>query len=136
MADRGAHLILYVRDPGRARAFYRALLGEDPVLDVPGMTEFELSPKTWLGLMPSQGIRRLLGDVLPDPDAGHGVPRAEVYLRVRDPDAWYARALELGAKALSPAEPRDWGDRVAYCLDLDGHVLAFAGALEVNAPSA
>ena len=38
-----------------------------PVLNVPGMTEFRLNEETVLGLMPSAGIKRLLGDKLPDP---------------------------------------------------------------------
>ena len=36
------------------------------------------------------------------------------------------RALALGAKLLSKMRLRDWGHTAGYCLDLDGHVLAFA----------
>jgi catechol 2,3-dioxygenase-like lactoylglutathione lyase family enzyme len=35
-----AHFILYVADPLVSRTFYTAVLGTEPVLDVPGMTEF------------------------------------------------------------------------------------------------
>ncbi|MCU0727352.1 MAG: lactoylglutathione lyase, partial [Planctomycetes bacterium] len=55
-----AEFILYVEDPSRARDFYRVVLGADPVLDVPGMTEFALGPETFLGLMPKAGIARLI----------------------------------------------------------------------------
>lgn len=79
-----------------------------------------------LGLMPERGIRALLGPTLPDPALARGVPRAELYLVVDAPDEYHRRALELGANELSALAPRDWGDDVAYCLDLDGHVLAFA----------
>jgi len=45
---------------------------------------------------------------------------------VENPDAYHLRALAVGARELSPMAPRDWGDLVAYSLDPDGHVLAFA----------
>lgn len=90
------------------------------------MTEFRLGPGVVLGLMPEGGIRRLLGDCLPDPAAARGGPRSEVYLMVEDPEACLARAGEAGARILSEVEARDWGHRAGYCLDPDGHVLAFA----------
>lgn len=90
------------------------------------MTELELPGGAVLGLMPEAGIRRLLGEALPDPAAGAGVPRAEVYLLVDDPAAGHARALAAGARELSPLAPRDWGHDAAYSLAPDGHVLAFA----------
>jgi len=34
--------------------------------------------------------------------------------------------VAAGAAELSPVLPRDWGDGVGYCLDPEGHVLAFA----------
>jgi catechol 2,3-dioxygenase-like lactoylglutathione lyase family enzyme len=121
-----AHFILYVRDQQAATAFYTAVLASAPSLNVPGMTEFALSGGAVLGLMPEDGIKRLLGDVLPDPGAGRGVPRAELYLLVSDPGGHHRRALEEGGRELSALAPRPWGHRAAYSLDLDGHVLAFA----------
>ena len=76
-----AHLILFVRDQERARAFYEAALGFPPRLHVPGMTEFGLPRGAVLGLMPEAGIRRLLPS-LPDPASARGAPRAEPYLVV------------------------------------------------------
>ena len=35
-------------------------------------------------------------------------------------------ALTEGAVELSPLQQRDWTDHVAYSLDPDGHVIAFA----------
>jgi uncharacterized protein len=122
-----AHFILYVADPVRSRDFYRAVLGFAPRLDVPGMTEFELSETSVLGLMPEGGIRRLLGACLPDPARANGTPRAELYLVVDSPAEAHARALAAGGRELAPLERRDWGDFVSYCLDPDGHVLALAG---------
>lgn len=121
-----ANIILYVSDQKASASFYEKVLGMKPELDVPGMTEFRINDETVLGLMPSAGIKRLLGDDLPDPDKAKNIPRAEVYLLVTDPDPYHNRAIKNGAKELSPLLPRDWGDTVAYSLDSDGHVLAFA----------
>lgn len=79
-----------------------------------------------LGLMPETGIKKLLGEPLPDPQLARGIPRAEVYLIVENAQAYYWRALSKGARPLSEPVTRDWGHTVAYCLDPDGHVLAFA----------
>lgn len=117
--------VLYVCDQAEATRFYEEVLAAAPVLDVPGMTQFAL-PGCLLGLMPNDGIRRILGERLPDPAAGAGIPRVEVYVIVDDPGAYHARALAAGATEISPLAPRDWGDDAAYSLDPDGHVLAFA----------
>jgi Glyoxalase/Bleomycin resistance protein/Dioxygenase superfamily len=129
LGERGpvtAHFILYVADQVAATAFWTAVLDRRPTLDVPGMTEFTLIEGTVLGLMPEAGIRALLGAVLPDPALARGVPRAELYLVVADPAAYHSRALAAGARELAPLAQRGWGDTVGYCLDLDGHVVAFA----------
>jgi catechol 2,3-dioxygenase-like lactoylglutathione lyase family enzyme len=123
-----SHFILYVRDQRDSTRFYATVLGAEPDLQVEGMTEFALSDSTVLGLMPEAGIKRLLGESLPDPSRAHGVPRVELYLVVEDPAACHARALAAGARELSPLALRDWGHSVAYSLDPDGHVLALAGA--------
>ena len=120
------HVIFYVRDQGAAAAFWQAVLGCRPALDVPGMTEFAVGDGVVLGLMPEAGIRSLLGPSLPDPASAQGIPRAELYLVVDDAAAYHARALAAGATELSALAWRSWGDSVAYSLDPDGHVLAFA----------
>lgn len=121
-----SHFILYVKDQNRSTEFYETVLKTAPRLNVPGMTEFLLSPECVLGLMPENGIKRLLGSKLPDPALANGVPRTELYLIVDEASEYLARALSLGATLVSDLSPRDWGDTVAYCLDEDGHVLAFA----------
>jgi uncharacterized protein len=120
------HTILYVADQQNSTAFYEAVLDMKPTLNVPGMTEFRLSEQHILGLMPEKGIKRLLGDPLPDPAAGNGIPRAELYLRLDDPEAMFRRATQAGGQLLSPILERDWGERAGYVLDPDGHVLAFS----------
>ncbi|HNW45748.1 MAG TPA: VOC family protein [Elusimicrobiales bacterium] len=122
------NIILYVKDQARSRDFYSRVLALAPRLDVPGMTEFELSASCILGLMPEKGIKKLLPG-MPDPEKAAGIPRAEVYLTVQDPAVFHARALAAGARELSPLAARDWGHKAAYSLDPDGHVLAFAQAV-------
>lgn len=119
-------VILYVRDQEAARDFYASVLGSSPHLDVPGMTEFAVLPQVTLGLMPEDGIARIVSPPLPHPSAGAGVPRCELYLRVADVDDAHQEALRAGAQSVSPPAWRDWGEYVGYVSDPDGHVVAFA----------
>ena len=121
-----AHFILYVKEQGKSAAFYSKALALEPALDVPGMTEFHLPGGAVLGIMPEAGIKRLLGERLPDPSKAGGAPRSEVYLVVDGARTYHERALEAGAIELSPLRERDWGHLAAYSLDPDGHVLVFA----------
>ncbi len=123
-----ANTILYVQDQLAATSFYSSVLRIEAKLNVPGMTEFQLSDDHVLGLMPEAGIKRLLGDAISDPALNRGTPRAELYLTVSDPASYHERALKYGAKELSPLEKRNWGDWAAYSLDFDGHVLVFASS--------
>lgn len=120
------HFILYVRDQQTSSAFYKAVLKQEPALDVPGMTEFRLSEKCILGLMPEKGIKRILQSTIIDPETTNGISRAEVYFLVRAPEEYRDRALASGGKLLSDIEKRGWGHRACYLSDLDGHVIAFA----------
>lgn len=120
------HVILYVADQARSTAFYSAVLHLRPTLNVPGMTEFELPGQTILGLMPEAGIRKLLGQHLPDPALARGTPRVELYLLVDSPEVYHRRAIAAGAVEVSGLILRDWGHRASYCLDPDAHVIAFA----------
>lgn len=132
MSVSGALFILYVKDQEKSMAFYRDVLDREPSLHVSGMTEFTLLEGSRLGLMPEKGIKNLLGEALPDPASAQGVPRSEVYLLVDDPVLYHKRAVEYGAKELSPALKRDWGDIAAYSLDPFGHVLVFAKLANVG----
>ncbi len=120
------HFILYVKNQRASSGFYSSVLEQSATLDVEGMTEFKLSDTCVLGLMPEAGIKRLLGDALSDPAGASGLPRAEVYFLVADAAGYLSRAQAHGAVLLSEVLLRDWGDLVGYCLDPDGHVLAFA----------
>jgi lactoylglutathione lyase len=118
--------ILYVADSAKSTEFYRSILHREPVLNVPGMTEFLLAPDCKLGLMPESGIAKILGNGTPHPASGSGIPRCELYLAVADVHAEYLNAIQSGARSLHPVAARDWGDTAGYLLDPDGHVLAFA----------
>jgi catechol 2,3-dioxygenase-like lactoylglutathione lyase family enzyme len=119
-----SHFILYVADQKRSTEFYADVLSLDPILEVPGMTEFRLSKEAILGLMPASSAKRLLGfDV-----RSSGTAAVELYLIVDSPGEFHARALAAGGEEISPPLLRDWGHSVSYCLDPDGHVVAFAKA--------
>lgn len=119
-------LILYVTDQELSKEFYRKVLAMEPVLDVPGMTAFQLSPGLRLGLMPNSGIAKILGNKTPNPADGTGIPRCELYLRVENPLEMMERALEWNAILVSPLLARDWGEEAGYIADPDGHIVAFA----------
>lgn len=71
--------ILYVADQKRSTEFYSKVLNRPPSLNVPGMTEFNLSADVKLGLMPETGIAKILQDKTPHPATGNGIPRCELY---------------------------------------------------------
>ena len=117
--------ILYVTDQQRSRDFYAAVLDREPVLDVPGMTEFDLGGCK-LGLMPEDGIARIITPSLPHPSTGNGAPRCELYLEVDDLRTVAEHCAQAGALLVDDAKDRDWGHRVIYFADPDGHVIAVA----------
>jgi lactoylglutathione lyase len=118
--------ILYVRDQERSAGFYQKLLRMAPDVNLPGMTEFNLSNNCKLGLMPNSGIAKILLDKVPHPESGNGIPRCELYLHVDNVQLEYDNALACGATLISDIAERDWGDRVCYFADPDGHIIAFA----------
>ena len=122
--------ILYVADQERSKNYYSKVLGIEPVLNVPGMTEFLLSENVKLGLMPEEGIAKIISGHMPHPAEANGIPRCELYLRVTDVNEYCERALAEGGKLVSPVQARDWDDTVGYIADPEGHILAFARITE------
>ncbi len=118
--------ILYIENQQVSKVFYEKLLLQKPILDVPGMTEFQLAENVKLGLMPNNGIAKIIGQTMPHPKKGAGIPRCELYLKVDDAQQYINRGLQAGAKLISALQPRDWGDTAGYIADLDGHIIAFA----------
>ncbi len=121
--------ILYVADQELSCKFYQNLLRCKPTLHVKGMTEFQLFGNCTLGLMPNAGIAKILTEKVPHPDKGINIPRCELYLRVNDVQFEYDHAVKSGAKLISAIADRNWGDKVCYFADLDGHIIAFAEKL-------
>jgi predicted enzyme related to lactoylglutathione lyase len=117
--------ILYVSDQERSSKFYQLTLGKEPRLNVPGMTEFELSEGCILGLMPENGIAKLLTG-MKHPAEGSQIPRCELYILTSDARELEENALSAGGKLVNPYSKRDWGHSVTYVADPDGHILAFA----------
>ena len=118
--------IIYVSDQSKSKDFYEQLLQIKPSLNVSGMTEFELIDFVKLGLMPENGIAQIISNKMPHPNSGNGIPRCELYLKVENADEYINRGIQLGGKKISNLESRNWGDKVGYISDIDGHVIAFA----------
>lgn len=118
--------ILYVSNQEKSRNFYQILLQQKPSLDVSGMTEFTLNDFVKIGLMPNDGIAKIITPKLPHPTSGIGIPRCELYLQVDNIETIFEEAKQAGATEISPITLRDWGDYVGYISDFDGHVIALA----------
>jgi len=118
--------IIYVSNQDASTLFYKSLLDLDPSLYVPGMTEFTLGNQCKLGIMPENGISKILCPNTIHPSKGNGIPRCELYLKINQASKYYNRGIALGAKEISPMSLRDWGDIVGYLADADGHIIAFA----------
>lgn len=118
--------ILYVSNQEKSTKFYETILQQNPSLDVPGMTEFTINEFVKIGLMPNEGIAKIITPILPHPTSGNGIPRCELYLQVENLETIFEEAKRAGAIEISPIALRDWGDTVGYVADFDGHVIAFA----------
>lgn len=121
--------ILYVEDQEKSCQFYQKLFGRNADLHVPGMTEFRLADNFKLGLMPNNGIAKILEDKMPHPEKGNGIPRCELYFYIENIQHGFDNAVKCGATLISQIADRDWGDRVCYFADSDGHIIAFAEKL-------
>lgn len=73
------------------------------------MIEFILASHCKLGLMPNKGIAKLLGNALPHPETGNGIPRCELYPLVEDLRLEFENAVTIGAKVISPILDTDSG---------------------------
>lgn len=121
--------ILYVNDQQESTNFYLKLFRQNPDLNVPGMTEFKLAENCKLGLMPNNGIAKILSNKTPHPDIGNGIPRCELYFYVENIELEFENAINIGAKLICEIKDQNWGDKVCYFADIDGHIIAFAQKL-------
>jgi uncharacterized glyoxalase superfamily protein PhnB len=119
-------IIFFVQDQFKSKEFYKKVLQIEPVLDVPGMTEFMVFPGLKLGIMPAEGMHSILKGKISHPSLITDVPKSELYITVDNPSESLSRAIEHGAKLISNVESRNWGDDAGYCMDSDGYIIAFA----------
>lgn len=118
--------IIYVADQQASTDFYCRLFDKPPTLNVTGMTEFELSHQCKLGIMPEEGIARIIAEKTQHPSKANGIPRCELYFVVNEIKPYYERALQLNALLVSDTMMRNWGHKACYFSDPDGHIIAFA----------
>jgi len=124
------HAILYVENQEISTEFYTKILRRKPDLNVPGMTEFQLTDDFTLGLMPNSRIAKILAGRTPPPESGTGIPRCELYLYVDDIEGELNNILQNNIELISGLEKRNWGDKTFYFADPDGHIIAFASKIK------
>ncbi len=117
--------ILAVRDLERSIRFYRDAFGWPQCVDVPVFAQFTLPEGRGVGLYQQDAFAANTGIRPTLPPAGR-IGGAELYLEVDDLEGAVARLEAAGARLLSAAALRDWGDEAAYFADPDGHVLVVA----------
>jgi hypothetical protein len=110
--------------------FYAKLLDKQPILNVPGMTEFSLSENSILGLMPIKSIETLLENRIEAASKNDNKVKAELYLVTDAIDKYLERAKLLKAEILSYTKKRDWGHKAAYLLDPDNNVIGIAETIK------
>lgn len=118
-----AIVVLAVADVARAKAFYVRAFGWEVAVDLPVYVQLRLPGKTAVSLYLREGFAAQTGE-LPSACPAGAITAAELYLQVDDLETATARLVEAGARVLSPAARRSWGDTAAYFADPDGNVVA------------
>lgn len=124
-----SNIILFVTDQNSSTEFYSNILRKKPELFVNGMTEFKISDNLILGLMPIDGIKKILDKEMFVDYNKNNSPKCELYFYVKNIENEYNNAIQSGAKLLSKIELRNWGDRACYFADNDNNIFAFAEKL-------
>jgi catechol 2,3-dioxygenase-like lactoylglutathione lyase family enzyme len=126
------YVVLIVEDVARAVGFYTRALGLRLAHDAGTYAQLDTGP-TRVGLYQRAAMSQTLGRPLrrPDPDR----PGFELGFKVADCDQAYARLLGQGAEPGAPPTDRPWGQRTAYVLDPDGHLVELAEDLTAAPPS-
>lgn len=118
-------MILAVENVERSVAFYRRAFGWTPAVTTPVYVELEIAGGTRLGLYDRVGFGRNTGQA-PPAAVPQELSRTELYLRVDALPAAIASLEDAGARCLSAAAARTWGDTAAYFADPDGNVVVVA----------
>ncbi len=116
--------ILAVADFSRSISFYSKAFDWTIRTQGKHYAEFELPGGLGLALCTKEGFAKFAGAKPEMPK--EGVSPVQVYLRTDDLPRSIARLHAAGAKPLSKAQDRDWGEEAAYFADLDGHVLVIS----------
>jgi catechol 2,3-dioxygenase-like lactoylglutathione lyase family enzyme len=117
--------ILAVTDLQKSVDFYRRAFGWETEVEVPVYVEFKLPGGNFLGVYVREAFGRNTGQVPFEIPPGE-LSGTEIYLRVTDLPRAVGRLESAGARLLSAAAARDWGDTAAYYADPDGNVLVVA----------
>ena len=113
--------ILAVENLQRSVTFYSTAFDWSLRTQGKQYAEFELPGGLGLALCTPAGFERYTGRL---PEVGkNAVSPVQIYLRSDDLPRSVARLHAAGAKPLSKAAERDWGEEAAYFADPDGHVL-------------
>ena len=118
--------IIYVEDIEKTKLFYEFLFNIKPIVDEPGMCEFELPDGSKLGIMPNSSLEKLFGKSFEKQKNRKALPHTEFYFVVENALHFHNRAMQLGASEIREFTKMDWGEKAAYSLNHDGHILAFA----------
>ena len=113
--------ILAVRDLARSIGFYTKAFDWSIRTQSKSYAELELPGGLALALCTVEGFEKTVGRPPSLPE--NGISSVQVYLRSDDLPRSIARLHAAGARALSKASDRDWGEEAAYFADPDGHVL-------------
>lgn len=121
----GVKTVLYVEDLEISKAFYATMLDQTPSKDDPQIVEFQLMGNVKLALMPLKGIVQTLNLAVRHRPEGC-MPACEIFLMHPDPEGCLVFFEAAGGKLIQPLKLMEWGEEVAYGLDPDGHMVAFA----------
>lgn len=133
MQSRHVLTILAARDVRMLARFYADVFSWVTTVDTESYVEFELPGQQRVGLYDREGFGRNFGQTPGDVPDGDIRP-FELYLQVTDLAIASERLIGAGARPLSAAAMRDWGDVVAYYADPEGNVLALAAVKDVKPP--
>jgi catechol 2,3-dioxygenase-like lactoylglutathione lyase family enzyme len=120
-------VIFAVGDLARSLQFYEQAFGwpRNERIDYANYVELHPPDGGSLGLFEREGYAGLVG--APPVELGNGhVSPSYLYVRVPELDETVARLEAAGARLLSPAADRSWGERAAWFADPDGNVVAVA----------
>jgi lactoylglutathione lyase len=127
------YVIFYVVDVAKAAVFWRDAFGFTIKFTHESGEYAELSTgQTTLAfvsdnLMTLQGVRYRANRTEDEP-AG-----AQISLTTKDPEALFARAIELGAKSIKALERKPWGQVSGFVRDVNGVLVEICTPIEHRA---